>query len=180
MTVWHLGLWKIVPASPLGSCLFCGIIKLYPVAGLLTPSHPSKETLPLMKSSFKSVLVAVVATVFWVQTTPAVVAAGKEAISQSANPQPLDPGWPREITRNGIRLVYYQPQVHEWKNFRELRARFAFTLTPKEGKSAVGIEEVRGNTVADLQTRTVLIDNIEIVAVRFPSLAGAEGRRWKS
>ena len=111
-----------------------------------------------MKSSSKSIVVAFAITVFWVQTIPAVFAAGEDA--RSANSPALDPGWPREITRNGVRLIYYQPQVDEWKNFRDLRARFAFTLTPQEGKSAVGIEEVRGRTNADLQTRTVLIDNM--------------------
>ncbi|HEY0791034.1 MAG TPA: hypothetical protein VGD78_08210 [Chthoniobacterales bacterium] len=85
-----------------------------------------------------------------------------------------DPGWPRQFTREGVRAVYYQPQVDDWKNFRELQARVAFTLTPKDGKTVVGIEELRGRTTADVNRRTVLIDDIEIVAVRFPSLNGAD------
>ncbi|MBV9491558.1 MAG: hypothetical protein JO069_17850 [Verrucomicrobia bacterium] len=85
-----------------------------------------------------------------------------------------DPGWPRELTREGVRIVYYQPQIDDWSNFSDLQARAAFALTPKNGKTAVGVEEIRGHTVADLQKRTVLIDDIQIVAVRFPSLPSAE------
>jgi hypothetical protein len=83
------------------------------------------------------------------------------AKSESAS---IDPGWPREADRTGTRFVYYQPQVDEWKDFRELRARVAFTLTPKGGKPAVGIEELTGNTITDLEKRTVLINDIEITA----------------
>jgi len=28
-----------------------------------------------------------------------------------------DPGWPREHVRDGNRLLVYQPQVDDWKNF---------------------------------------------------------------
>jgi len=64
--------------------------------------------------------------------------------------------------------------VDEWKNLRELRARLAFILTPSNGKPVVGVEEVRGTTHTDLERRTVFIDNIEIVNVRFPSVSGPD------
>jgi hypothetical protein len=105
--------------------------------------------------------------------------AEKSAAAKSESTS-LDPGWPREVDRNGIRFVYYQPQVDEWKNFQELRARVAFTLTPKGGKPAVGIEELKGNTITDLEKRTVLINNIEIVAVRFPSLSDDEAAKMET
>ena len=107
-------------------------------------------------------------------TIQAGVAASKGDVGNPPQSKTLDPGWPREITRNGVRLVYYQPQVDEWKNLRELRARLAFVLTPSNGKPVVGVEEVRGQTHTDLERRTVFIDNIEIVHVRFPSVSGAE------
>jgi hypothetical protein len=112
---------------------------------------------------------------FWAQIVVGVFAAEKPASPESPSPKQLDPGWPREVTRNGIRFVYYQPQVDEWKDFRELRARLAFVLTPKDGKPIVGVEELKGRTTANVETRTVLIDNIEITAVRFPALSGDEG-----
>jgi hypothetical protein len=101
-------------------------------------------------------------------------AAGKADVPNPPASKTADPGWPREITRNGVRLVYYQPQVDEWKNLRELKARFAFVLTPANGKPAVGVEEVRGQTHTDLERRTVLIDSIEIEQIRFPSLSGGD------
>ena len=73
---------------------------------------------------------------FWAQIAVGVFAAEKPASPESPGPKQLDPGWPREVTRNGIRFVYYQPQVDEWKDFRELRARLAFVITPAESQRA--------------------------------------------
>jgi hypothetical protein len=123
----------------------------------------------IMKHSSRTIFFVVVLTLFQAQTYPALCA--KSKATAAASSVPTDPGWPREIERDGIRFVYYQPQVDEWKNFQDLRARIAFTLTGKDGKPAVGIEELRGRTVANVENRTVLIDNIEITAVRFPSLS---------
>ncbi len=50
-----------------------------------------------------------------------------------------DPGWPRELTNQGSRLIYYQPQVGDGKDFKELTFRMAFSLTPAGGKVTVGI-----------------------------------------
>jgi hypothetical protein len=86
----------------------------------------------------------------------------------------VDPGWPRQVVHDGNRLVYYQPQVDEWNNLREIKARIAFVLTPKEGKRAVGVEELSGDTATDIEHRSVRITNIKTEAVRFPSLSGAE------
>jgi hypothetical protein len=127
-----------------------------------------------MKFSSCSLLLAPLATLVWAQTIPFGFASEKEPVANSRESKPLDPGWPRVITRNGVRLVYYQPQVDEWANLRELRARFAFVLTPVNGKPVVGVEEVRGDTHADIEHRTVFIDNIQIVRVHFPSLFGTE------
>lgn len=33
-----------------------------------------------------------------------------------------DIGWPREKTQNGARIVYYQPQIDSWKDYRMLDA----------------------------------------------------------
>ncbi|HXO96456.1 MAG TPA: hypothetical protein VN857_07720, partial [Chthoniobacterales bacterium] len=115
----------------------------------------------------------------WPKTSLCLDSAKKSTYPESES-KSLDPGWPREVDRNGVRFVYYQPQVDEWKNLRELRARVAFTLTPKGGKPAVGIEELKGDTVADLEKRTVLINNIEIVAVRFPSLSDEEAAKMET
>jgi hypothetical protein len=37
-----------------------------------------------------------------------------------------DIGWPRQVQNNNGTLVYYQPQVDEWKNYKELMAEWLF------------------------------------------------------
>ena len=45
-----------------------------------------------------------------------------------------DAGWPRTFTKPAGTLVLYQPQVDDWKQFSQLDARSAFSLTPTGGK----------------------------------------------
>jgi hypothetical protein len=133
-----------------------------------------------MKASPPRTLVCVVLLSLSLPKTVLSLDSAQKSASAKSESTSLDPGWPREVDRNGVRFVYYQPQVDEWKNFRELRARMAFTLTPKGGKPAVGIEELKGDTVTDLEKRTVLINNIEIVTVRFPSLPDDEAAKMET
>ena len=96
------------------------------------------------------------------------IAAGQLPAAVSA-PE-MDPGWPREIAKNGAKLTYYQPQIDEWKNYRDITARVAFSLAPKGGKPALGVATLKAKTVADMDARTVVIKTIQIQNVRFPSL----------
>jgi hypothetical protein len=81
-----------------------------------------------------------------------------------------DPGWPRQITKQGSTLVYYQPQVDDWKDFTDLTWRMAFSLTPAGGKQVVGVLEVQGHTDVDNDSKMVLISNLKITDTHFPSL----------
>ena len=83
---------------------------------------------------------------------------------------PADPGWPREHYRDGNRLIVYQPQVDDWKNFQELSWRMAVSITPKGGKDVVGVVEMKGNTDVDNVSKVVVITNPEITSTYFPSL----------
>ncbi len=93
------------------------------------------------------------------ETTPPVDAAADE-----------DPGWPREITNQGNTLVLYQPQIDDWKNFRELNWRMAFSLTPAGGQEAVGVAALHSNTEIDNDKKMVLLTDLKIVNTNFPSL----------
>ena len=64
----------------------------------------------------------------------------------------------------------YQPQVDDWKNFRELDWRMAVSLTPAGGKSALGVVELHGQTTVDNDQKMVLIDSLKIKKTSFPSL----------
>lgn len=86
-----------------------------------------------------------------------------------AQSSPAEFGWPREVTRNGARLVYYQPQVDDWINYRQLTAEMAFSLTPPGGQSTVGVVSLAAETDTSLEKRQVLIRNISATSIRFPS-----------
>lgn len=55
--------------------------------------------------------------------------------------------------------------------------RVAFSLTPKGGQGAVGGAELEGRTIANMEARTVVIQNLKINTARFPSLPGAEAAK---
>jgi hypothetical protein len=81
-----------------------------------------------------------------------------------------DPGWPRQKTSSAGRLVYYQPQVDSWTNYREVQFRMAFSLTPTGGKQVVGIVQVKSSTDINMDARTVLLTKPEVTDSHFPSL----------
>jgi hypothetical protein len=93
--------------------------------------------------------------------TPAPPAAG----SASAD----DPGWPREVTQGGAKLIYYQPQIDEWKDYRELTGDMAVSLTPAGGQPTLGVASLKTSTIADLEKRLVVIRGTQITSSRFPS-----------
>ena len=79
-----------------------------------------------------------------------------------------DIGWPRQFTKDGATLVIYQPQLDEWKNYKELNARAAFALTPSGGQEALGVVNLEADTMVDKDTRTVYLRDIDVKDVRFP------------
>jgi hypothetical protein len=100
----------------------------------------------------------------------ALLAGDLAAQNSNATSGSTDPGWPREKYSNGSRLIIYQPQVDDWKNFQELTWRMAVSLTPKDGKDVVGVVEMKGHTDVDNVSKVVVITNPEITSTHFPSL----------
>lgn len=83
---------------------------------------------------------------------------------------PQDPGWPRRLAKNATELTYYQPQVDEWKDYKELSARMAVSVKPKDSDAAVGVVYLRLRTESDLERHLVTLSNLEISKTSFPSL----------
>jgi hypothetical protein len=81
-----------------------------------------------------------------------------------------DPGWPRQITKQGSTLIYYQPQVDNWANFQQLDWRMAISVTPAGGKATIGAVTMHGWTSVNSETQMVLISNLSIKNTYFPSL----------
>jgi len=85
-----------------------------------------------------------------------------------------DLGWPRQKSSSAGRLIYYQPQVDEWNNYKELAFRMAFSLTPTGGKQVVGVVKIQSKTDVNVDARTVLLSNPIITETHFPSLDAAK------
>src|SRR5262245_57510607 len=83
----------------------------------------------------------------------------RAANSTTASGQSSDSSWPREKYQNGNKLIIYQPQVDDWKNFQDLSWRMAVSLTPKTGKTVVGVVEMKGTTSVDNVNKLVNISN---------------------
>ncbi len=81
-----------------------------------------------------------------------------------------DPGWPRQITKNGSTLIYYQPQVDNWSDFQQLDWRMAISITPAGGTATIGAVSMHGWTSVNSETQMVLISNLSIKNAYFPSL----------
>ena len=91
-----------------------------------------------------------------------------------------DPGWPREIKRDGLSLVLHQPQIDEWAAYRTVKGRMAISLTPVKGNAAVGVVEMEGRTTVNVEQRAVFLTEPKIVSVRFPSLAEPEAKAMEA
>lgn len=81
-----------------------------------------------------------------------------------------DVGWPRQKSSSAGRLVYYQPQVDSWTNYRDLKFRMAFSLTPSGGKQVIGVANVQSKTDINVDARTVLLSNLAVTSTHFPAL----------
>jgi len=88
-----------------------------------------------------------------------------------------DPGWPREITNQSGKLIYYQPQIDEWKDYKDLNGRMAVSLTTADGKEAVGVVYFHLKTTPNVDAHTVLLSNMQITKTYFPSQEPAGAAR---
>lgn len=83
----------------------------------------------------------------------------------------VDQGWPRQKQQDGNTLVYYQPQLDSWKDQKVLKARMAVELTLKGRKQPLaGAVWLTADTDADLETRTVSLDDIKLEKTSFSVL----------
>ena len=96
-----------------------------------------------------------------------------------AQTQPKDPGWPRQYTNGAAGLVVYQPQVDGWTDFKRLWGRCAFALTPDRGREPVyGTFHFEGDTLVDADRKIVLLRQIRVADVRFPSASAAASAQY--
>jgi hypothetical protein len=84
---------------------------------------------------FNAVLFQFLIVTVAVVSLPFETRAGK---STQASGQSGDSTWPRECYQDGNRLIIYQPQVDDWKNFQDLSWRMAeFPPSQKPGSFSI-------------------------------------------
>src|SRR5436190_17899117 len=103
----------------------------------------------------------------------------RAADSATGAGQSSDSSWPREKYSNGTRLIIYQPQVDDWKNFQDLSWRMAISVTPKSGKTVLGVVEMKGNTTIDNVAKLAIITNPQVTGIYFPSLDNATAEKME-
>lgn len=81
-----------------------------------------------------------------------------------------DSGWPRSFSNPGGKLVLYQPQVDEWKQYQTVDARSAFSVTPTNGKEHIGVVTFTLQSTVNMDTHMVYLYSPTITSVYFPSL----------
>src|SRR5271170_1625394 len=128
---------------------------------------------PFMGSGYLQKAVAAIAALSILQ--PAGLAMPAQTPSPApaaavATSAPEDPGWPRQISKSGTTVVYYQPQIDGWKDYKNLDGRVAFSVTPPGGKTALGVVTFHATTAVDQDSRTVYLQDVNYASVRFPSL----------
>ncbi len=94
-----------------------------------------------------------------------------------ASVQAQDPGWPRKIVNTGGKLIIYQPQVDNWRDFTDITWREAFKLTPAGGKEVVGAATFGGTTDVNTGTHMVTIYGLQVLNTYFPSQDSATSAR---
>lgn len=81
-----------------------------------------------------------------------------------------DLGWPRQVSESKATLIYYQPQIDKWDNYKKLSGRIAFGLTPTGQQEVLGVASFTSDTKTDKEARTTYLHEINYTDVRFPSL----------
>ena len=79
-----------------------------------------------------------------------------------------DPGWPRQLTNSGGKVLIYQPQVDSWQDFTDIKWRSAFQMTPAGGKQIVGAATFEATTEVNTDSHTVFLFNIQVLNTYFP------------
>lgn len=110
-----------------------------------------------------------------------VLSTGINTVAQKQAAAPVtDLGWPRKVTKDGSSLVYYQPQVGEWKDHKQLTGDMAFALTPKGKQEVHGVATLSCQTLIDKDAHTAYLKNITVSNARFPSLKEDETKQMQT
>lgn len=77
--------------------------------------------------------------------------------------------WPKEIVKNKTTVTLYQPQYDSFKN-NILEGRMALSVKPQNKDLIFGALWFKARLATDLEERTAVIENLDIVRVYFPGI----------
>ena len=110
----------------------------------------------------KIIIIILASLVFFVHTT----AAQSDAAADTVILQ--DRGWPRTVDTKKAVLTFHQPQIYSWDQFQEMESWVALEIAPKDqDRSIVGAVKIKAKTETDLDSRTVLVYDREVIDVKF-------------
>jgi hypothetical protein len=89
------------------------------------------------------------------------------------------PDWPKVVQAGSVTLSFHLPQLDSWDGNR-LEAHAAVSIVPSaDAQPVFGVASIVAETQVDKGTRTVAIDGLRIVSVRFPSARDQEANYKK-
>jgi hypothetical protein len=102
-------------------------------------------------------------------------------LAAKSTPPPVAQGWPRQRTNEQGRLIYYQPQVDAWTNFKDLAFRMAFSLTEAATPDPAALQLKRFpnsvDTLAPNNRFVVAINKVPITpGIPYYTILGDRGR----
>ncbi|MBE7490054.1 hypothetical protein HS121_17625 [bacterium] len=91
------------------------------------------------------------------------------SVSASGQLPSPDEGWPRAYQIEAGKIIVYQPQIEKWDNYSHLTAQAAIQVIPKGKTTGVyGAVKLEMDTETNMQTRMVLLKNVQVKDLRFP------------
>lgn len=127
---------------------------------------------------------------------PAIAVAAESADPAADSSAPVTPeqasvgrvpdSWPHTTDGPEATFTVYQPQALSWQDHTLLRARTAIVVTPKKASAAgetkplMGTLDLTFRTRTDLTTRTVVLDEARVDAVRFGSVPSTRAAQIES
>ena len=83
---------------------------------------------------------------------------------------PPDEDWPRVHEVESGQVVMYQPHIESWEDYKHLVGKAAIQVIPTGKESGTfGAIQLEADTQVNHQTRMVLLENIQVTGLNFPS-----------